>query len=188
MKKFFKWLIIIILFFALAVIFIVPKSLSLVKGGDDPLNNDSDLLVEKISISELDNSYFDLIKIPDVISKDQVTHDAVNDFVFNKTNLSLLTLEQYFKTNRDALNLVTIAASKRTFQDPQYAEVKGYTTDAPIIDLSSWRKAARLSAAKSISLIKTNKDKEAFEEVLKLIKIGYVIQNSQTNTITYLVG
>ena len=86
MKKFFKWLIIIILFFALAVIFIVPKSLSLVKGGDDPLNNDSDLLVEKISISELDNSYFDLIKIPDVISKDQVTHDAVNDFVFNKTN------------------------------------------------------------------------------------------------------
>ena len=68
----------------------------------------------------------------------------------------------------------------------QVPEITGFDTLLPYLSL--WRNIARLKSIRVLSLTKHGKEKEAFDEAMKIIKFGHMTENSHGALVNYLVG
>jgi len=171
------------------LILFLPNILSLFSKDIPPID-DSDLQLKKIEIPREQNAYYDLIKLGgDINEPKNIVHEttAVQDYINGKSWDDNL-IENILSQNTEAFTYFTEATDKPKFQDPNFSDSAKIKPTVIVISLNSWRQASRLSVLKALFLLKQGKDKEAFDEVFKSIKIGQKIQESQCSVIEYLVG
>jgi len=133
---------------------------------DIPPIGDSDLLPSKISISEQDNGYFELIK-------------ALANFKSNETILQ----------NQAALDHFHAAMQRPAFQDPAFSNPETISFETrSLVNLVSIMDLSKLEKLYLLSLTKRGLHHEAITQSLQLIALGQKIQDSLTNLLFYVVG
>lgn len=170
----------------IAVIIFLPSFLNLFAKDIAPIN-DSDLLLKKVSISESENAYFDLIKLDSIIYEPEGKSSVVLDMAAGKT-WDEKVAEEVVSRNTQAFEYFAEAARKPKFQNPAFADPANITPNIVLPSMDTWRRMARLSAIRAMYLAKQGKDKEAMDEALNSVSIGQKIQESQATLIEYLVA
>lgn len=150
---------------------------------DIPPIDDSDLSLKVITVPDNENAYFDLIKLENIVLKDDPTPDMLSGIKWDNKVVSEIVTR-----NLQAYGYFTDAASKPKFQRPEAANPANVTPNLVLTGLSSLRGMSRLSSLKAMYLAKQGKDKEAMEEALNSVIIGQKIEDSQLTLIEYLVA
>jgi len=188
-----KFLAVVIL--VLAVIVIIPSSLSIIKGKDIPPVNDSKLQLQTINIPYEENAFYDLNKLYDMEQHQELINlknipagkQLVSDYL-KSDEWEYEVVQQLLTDNELALQYFSDAAAKGVFQLPEADSQSKISNDMPVTAMNPWRAVSRLSGVKAIWLAKNGNDKEALDEALKSIIVGTAIENSQGLLITHLVG
>lgn len=167
--------------------FVVPFGLNLFWGKDIAPVNDSAMQLSLVQIPEQENAFYDLIKIKDVIDLKNVPSGVnfTSDFL-NSDTWDINQLESLLNDNKLALQYFSDAASKQRFQSPGTADPNNISDE--IIALNAWRLAAKLNSVKATWLFKNNHEEEALAELIKILKVGDMIEKSQIDLMTYLVS
>ncbi len=167
----------------------LPRFLNLFAKDIAPIN-DSDLQLQKISVADSDNAYFDLAKLSGVIYQPEGKLQTIIDMVVGKIWDSQIAEDIVLK-NSQAFAYFTEAARKPKYQNPELADPINITPNTvltSISSISSWRPMARLSAVRAMYLAKQGRDKEALGEALNSVNIGQKIQESQASLIEYFIA
>jgi len=196
------WLKIIIWFFSILFLLVIllfstPYILSFLWGKDSPPPNDQDIMLQSVNIPKEKNGYFDLIKLSDINGGETkkaeikiIIPKDINDMEYlesNRWNNNII--ENLLASNTEALKIFSDAANKPEFQIDTTANPVNIQPNMPVVALNTWRQISRISAIKAIFLMRQGKDVEAFDEVMKIIKIGSDIEKSKNiYLIAYLVG
>ena len=149
LKKIAIFIIGIVAFFFLLFYFL-PNIFSLFSSDIAPID-DSDLRLEKVTVPQNENSYYDLIKIEDVIYIPEGKSDFISDHLAGKIWDEKFVEEILFK-NREALGYFSIAANKQSFQDPAFSDPEKIGVDTVLPSANIWRKIARLSRMRVLFL------------------------------------
>lgn len=186
-----KWKKIVLITISVIVILIVgllslPQFLDLF-AKDIASINDSDLQLQKVSVADSDNAYFDLIKLSGVIYEPKDKSQAIIDMLAGKTWDNQVA-EDVVSKNSQAFIYFAEAARKLKYQNPKSADPAKITSNMVLAPMNSWKQMARLSAIRAMYLAKQGKDKEALDEALNSVIVGQKIQNSQATLIEYLVA
>jgi len=186
-----KWKKIILITIGVVVILIIgllslPRLLNLFAKDIAPIN-DFDLQLQKVSVANNDNAYFDLTKLSGVIYEPKDKSQTILDMVAGK-NWDSQVAEDIVSKNSQAFAYFAEAARKPKYQNPESADPANITPNMVLTPMSSWRQMARLSAIRAIYLAKQGKDKEALDEALNSVSIGQKIQDSQATLFEYLVA
>lgn len=188
-KRRWKKIILIIISLIIVPIIIIsslPYILSFFTKDIPPIDT-SDLQLQKVSIANNDNAYFDLIKLDSIIYEPKDKSQTILDMVAGKTWDNQLAKEIISK-NTQAFKYFNQAANKPKYQNPESADPANITLNTVLNPTKSWRPMARLSAIRAIHLAKQGKDKEALNEVLNSISVSQKIQESQVTLIEYLAA
>lgn len=186
-----KWKKIVLIVAGVVVLLIVgilslPRFLNLFAKDIAPIN-DSDLQLQKVSVANNDNAYFDLTKLSGVIFEPKDKSQTILDMVAGKTWDSQVA-EEIVSKNSQAFAYFAEAARKSKYQNPESSDPTNITPNMVLAPINSWRQMARLSAIRAIYLAKQGKDKEALDEALNSVSVGQKIQESQVTLIEYLVA
>lgn len=186
-----KWKKIVLIIIGVIVLLIIallslPRFLNLFSKDIAPIN-DSDLQLQKVSVADSDNAYFDLTKLGGVIYEPKDKSQVILDMIAGKTWDSQL-VEEIVSKNSQAFVYFTEAARKPKYQNPESADPVNITPAMILPSMGSWRQMARLSVIRALYLAKQGKDKEALDEALNSVNIGQKIQESQGTLIEYLLA
>lgn len=174
------------IFIFAAFIYFFPKIANVLTSDIAP-PDDSDLQLSKVQIANSENSYFDLVKLEGNIVEKIGGKNLIDDIVTNKI-WDQAYVDELLKQNEKVLAYFDQAATKQNFQDPEVADPKNISPNMKIMSMYSAREIAKISSIKAANLTKRGKIQEALDESIKVVKIGYEIQNSQGMLIHYLVG
>lgn len=175
-----------IIILLIVVILSLPRFLNLFAKDIAPID-DSDLQLQKVSVLDKDNSYFDLTKLDNVIYEPKDKSQTILDMVAGKTWDDQVA-EEIVARNTQAFEYFSEATYKPKYQNPESADPANITYDTVLTLTDSWRHMARLSAIRALYLARQGKDKEAFDEALNSVNIGQKIQESQAILIDYLIA
>ncbi len=154
---------------------------------DIPSVDDSDLRLKIITVADIDNAYFDLIKLKKIMYLPREKISSISDMATGKFWDDLLA-EDIISKNTQAFEYFAEAAGKPKFQDPASANPVDITPDTVLPSVSAWRNMALLSAVKALYLEKQGKHKEALDESLVSVRVGQKIQESQSPLIEYITA
>ncbi|MHB8652150.1 MAG: hypothetical protein ACYC8S_03375 [Minisyncoccota bacterium] len=187
-RKWKRWLLVPVLVIILPIfsIWLFPYVAPYFVKDIGPIN-DSDLRLEKVSIPDNENAYFDLIKISNVLYNPEDKKQIIADMADGKVWDEALA-KDIIARNEEALKYFSDAANKPKFQDPIAADPTSLSFDSPMPALTPWLATGKISALKAEYLSKQGKSKEALAEALAPIEVGQKIQQSQGPLIEYLVG
>lgn len=156
--------------------------------------NVDDLKLETINIPQGDNAYYDLLEFGNFpASEPTVT-------IYEHGKLETLTnhingkewdekfVEEIVSKNGKAFAVFDRAATKPKYQDPGTDSPEKIGPNTVLASLNSLRPIAHVDAIRALYLFKQGKEKEGFDEAIKIIDLGQKIQDSQITLIQYLVG
>lgn len=186
-KALFIILGIILILTALFSLFIFLPNILGILPWDIPPIDDSDLRLEKITISQDENAFYDLVKLNDSIYSLKDKRDIILDHLTGKA-WDKEFVEEILSKNKQALKYFTDAANKPKFQDPTLADPEKIYFDQKLPITAFWREISYFSAIKALYLQKQGKNQEAIQEALNSIKVGQKIQESQPYLIEYLIA
>ncbi|MEJ0021956.1 MAG: hypothetical protein WDN47_05315 [Candidatus Doudnabacteria bacterium] len=191
-KKILMILVILIIVIG-AGIYFLPFILTVLHPGDATLIDDSQLTLQKVSVPDADNGFYDLNKITptmiNVPSNDQkIAFDLEYTDFTKPVQWDQHLVDQVLSQNQQALSLFDAAAGKGHVQVPDYANPININPNTAEPPTNTWRSAARLQAIKALSLSAQGKPDEALLEAAKLNKVGYNIINGHNGLIGVLVG
>ncbi len=186
-----KWKKIVLITTGIIVLLIIgllslPRFLNLFAKDIAPIN-DSDLQLQKISVADSDNAYFDLIKLSSVIYEPKDKSQTILDMVAGNAWDDQIA-EDIVSKNSQAFAYFVEAARKPKFQDPASANPENITPNMVLPAMNSWRRMAQFSAIRAMYLARQGKDKEALDEVLNSVSIGQKIQESQAPLVEYFIA
>ncbi len=186
-----KWKKIVLITIGIIVLLIIgllslPRFLNLF-AKDIAFINDPDLQLQKVSVADEDNAYFDLIKFSGVIYEPKDESQTILDMVAGNAWDNQIA-EDIVSKNSQALAYFVEAARKPKYQNPESADPANITPNIILPPMNSWRRMAQFSAIRAIYLARQGKDKEALDEVLNSVNIGQKIQDSQATLIEYFVA
>lgn len=147
---------------------------------DIPSPDDSDLQLPAISISADQNSYYVFREAKDEIYWPQ---DADVD-----KEMDIALENEILQKNEQALEFFEKGITFAVFQQPEYQNPENVTAELSVEGLSHLRKLAQINSLKASSLLGQGKDKEAFDQALKTIKMGQMLEDGQGDLVHYLVG
>jgi hypothetical protein len=166
-------------------IFLLPIMLSLFFGKDISAVDYPDLRLETRLIPENENAFIDLNKIDsDKVTGAQYTSDYFSD----KTEWDQVKVGEIWNQNKVWYGFFDTASTKDKFQSTILEKPEGFSLDRPLVLMNGWRTMSRVSALRAIYLSRQNDNEAAIAEALKSVKIGTMMEQSQADTITYLVG
>lgn len=200
-KKMKLWKKVIISLLLLAVLlgmglYNTPRILNILYPNDSVLNDNSDLMIQKMTISDDDNGFYDLEKISSTTLKipskevDGTLLSFTSEYtdIKNKSLWDQNLVDKVLKDNEDNLKNFYIATSKKYIQVPQLSDPLLISVSTRLPGYNIWRQTAQLAVIKSRSLAFEGKSKEALEEAIKLNKIGSAIIVNPGVMIGGLVG
>ena len=191
------WTFGVLIIIAMILVFVIPKIFSLAWGRDIPVPNDRDLLLSVVNIPKNENSYFDLVKLSDILDgetkKSEIKIEiptSINDMKYLESyDWDNDKIEELLNNNKEALFIYDIASRKPQFQYDFTSDPSNIKFPMPIVSLNPWRQISRISSIKAIYLMKQGNVEEAFSESFKSVIIGHNIESSKNiPLITYLVG
>lgn len=187
MKKYVKYPLIIIgvllgLVFAL---FLGLKIYWTLNGADEPAPDDSDLMPEIKKVPDGDNAYLDLIKIK--INMPERGWEIFNKYK-ERTLWDQAYVENLISKNKENFENFYRAANKTKFQYPPLADQKNYTSSLNLVSINSFKQFSEIVSIEAIYLAKQGKEREALDEINKLLSIAQKIQDSGNTLITNLIS
>ena len=177
--------------FALVIISIVIIFLIYAKinSGDIAKPDDSNLYPSSQILSKEDNAFDDFKKASDgvVFSNDQ--SQSIADLANNK-NWDNSLAKQIVKDNSAALVALKQGSLKKGYQDPILQnDLNKFNSETVLSPLSNVRKLAQISVIESRLFFEQGKKREAFDNTLKTIQLGQMLEDSpRGNLLSYLVG
>lgn len=132
---------------------------------DENLVNDPRLQLQKVSISDSDNAYFDLIS-------------AVK-YYDSKTG---------FENNQKSLELFAQASTRQFYQPPNYMDPEKINFETVLPPLNDFKKLGVLNADYALSLSKLDTSENALKRALQGVRVGFLMENGQGSLLDYLVG
>jgi len=189
-KKVLLWVFGVLVFLGV-IAFNLPRILSLMFPGDAQLVDDSAIRLQKVSVPDADNGFFDLNSITTDMIKlpaDDPNFDLEYTNYASSTPWSQTKVDQVLAENQQVLDLFSQAAGKQFIQIPDYADPSNVDANTQLYPLNVWRQAARLQAIKALSLSWQGKTGEALQEAVKLNEVGHKILDSDSDFIEGLVA
>lgn len=154
---------------------------------DEPFD-DSDLWLSAVEVQEKDNAFYDLNRAIEELDflheKEEMIKEIIKGKGWNK-KLVENTLEQ----NKKALSFFEKGIVLSVLQFPWFQDPEQYTTSTRLPSVGEYRRLADIVALKSLFFFEKREEEKAFDEALKIVKFGELMQNSpRTCAILYLVG
>lgn len=149
--------------------------------------DDSDLRLDTVVVSGSDNAYFDLLKIENIL---QVPPELTEDLsaMARGDEWDPEVAQELIALNDEAFQILSDASRKPRYQDPAFADPR---TISPTMDsglnLGSLRTLVKLSALRALYLHTQGRNAESMTALFEALEVSQNIQNSQLDSITYLV-
>jgi hypothetical protein len=146
---------------------------------DEPRPDDGDLALVRRVVADADNGFFAVdLKEADLYLPEDV-RDACKPF---GKDWSPAVARKVVEKNEAVLARIDEALARKDFQGPPFV----VETKMPY--LLAWRMMADLELARIGLFFADGKEREAFDEALKLVRFGHRIEGGQGPMIHYLVG
>jgi hypothetical protein len=97
-------------------------------------------------------------------------------------------MDDILQKNKPALASFEKGVTLPIFQIPEFQNPKDFSVNSIIPDCSFLRNLVRLNSFQSIHLLKQGREKEAFDQSMKTLKMAQMIQDGQNSLIGYLIG
>lgn len=154
---------------------------------DEPPHDDSDLRLSRIEIPREENTFYPFEKAGERMDWPHKEKDMQD--VLEGEDWDTEFVEEILEKNEEAFYSFDEAANRSKFQIPDFQNPEQFKWDTSLPLMSGWRDVAKLSSIKSLYFFQQGKEKEAFDEAIKIVKIGHMIENSpRPILIQYLVG
>lgn len=172
----------------LGLIIIVPIVLFIFLGKDDLPPDDRDLMLVKIEVPKEENAFYYLKEVGEKLKIPQEKKELFDDTAKGE-KWDIQFVEESINNNQEAFDYFEKAVKLPKFQDPAFANPQVVWAGTPIISLRPTRDIAKLNIIKARYIFNQGKQKEAFDEILKVIEIGQKMENSINGPlIYYLLG
>lgn len=182
-----------------AVAYFLPNILSLLSPGDAPLADESLVRLQKISVPDNDNGFYDFSQIDPCTSDSPTSCKSIitipqgfNDLAYTNyatpVKWDQTAVDAVLQQNQRVFTLFDQAVSKNYFQIPDYEDPANLKTSLKFYPMNSWRVAARLQAIKALSLSYQGHADQALIEAVKINKLGSEIVKGHNDLIGALVG
>ena len=179
-KTLILWIGILLLVGVIVVLMILSK--------DEKSFDDSALILSPIEIDEHDNGFYNFSRAAEkvflTVDNRQILYSMLQGKIWDN-NL----VEQVLMDNEEAIFYFRKAVDYPKFQLPDFQNMALINVDTPLPGLEKWRSVAEVVSLNSLYLFKQGREKEAFDDSVRLIKMGQLIGNSpRPNSIQYLIG
>lgn len=175
-------------FFSLALLlFFVALSYLIVVGRDEAVPSDSDLQPAKLKLSSFDNIYYYLSEASDFSQLSLNDKEYVASF-FKSGDFNIVKAQDLVIKNKDFLNAFRKATGFSKYQDPSLADWEQLWAGSPSENRARFKEAADFYLFSCAELFYQGKEKEALDEVLKVVKIAKSIQTASGTIKNYQLG
>lgn len=185
--------------------------LNTVFGRDELPPEDRDLLLSKVEISTKENALYHFLPYYDSLSKERILayywpeakeklkeskeiywptnqRERIEEIINGKEWDEKLT-KDIVEKNQESFEDFEKFIQSPYFQNPVHRDPASFGIDLPFLPFNQYPTFAKLSLLRSIYLFKQNKEKEAFDETIKVIKMGQLLEDSPIPSMSeYLVG
>jgi hypothetical protein len=152
---------------------------------DIPPVNDSYLRLSKIEIPKSENAFYEFMRAHDE-SRLPADTKVLSDLLKNRDYKAIGVI---LKQNERVFPIIEKALKLPVFQSPQLQDPSKVNFNTKFSEYTKLRKLAHLCIVKADYLFEKGKEKEAFDWILKGMKIGQMIEESpRPLLVTYLVG
>lgn len=182
-----RFLLTLLLILGILIIGLIGGFLYLAK--DELSPRDDDLRLSRVEIPEQENAFYPLDQAIKQMywPKEKTEIDLIKNIIKGQ-EWNPEFVQGLLEKNKESFSFLEKDYTLLKFQDPQLMEPEKITLDTPLTNVGGYRDIARLNLVKSLSLFKQGKEKESFDEVIKTIKLGQLVENSQGGFIHYLIG
>lgn len=146
---------------------------------DIPNPKDNDLQLQTLNVPKQDNAYYVFLEAKDKI---YLPEDKL------AKSLDDALAQEILQKNEQALALLDKGVVLSVYQQPEFQNPKDYNASQVVTSVSFLRNLAQVNSIKALVLQSQGKEKEAFDQSLKTIKMAQMIQDSQGTLINYLIG
>jgi hypothetical protein len=147
----------------------------------------SEFHLEKIIISEEENSYYDLMKIEGPIYDYEEEYDLIMDHLNGKI-WDEEFVEEILSRNEQNFIHFDSATKKPKYQNPYFADMSELESNIDVVfpPIGHIREMSRLSSIKALRLARLGRDGEALDQAFYSIRIGKNINASRASLIAHL--
>lgn len=148
--------------------------------GDVPNPNDSDLRLQTITVPRDQNSFdiFREAKDKTYWPQEEITRNGINED-FSKKIL---------QNNEQSLSIFERGVAMSIFQIPELQDPQNYRSDTAASSVAFLRNLAKVNSLKAENIFEQGRQKEAFDQVMKTMKMGQMLEDGQNGTAGYLTG
>lgn len=154
---------------------------------DIPSPNDADLQLSAVNIPKENNALFALSEINDKVYWPTGQDDKLNNILSGKDWDDSLA-NDILQKNQQTLNSFEKGVALPVFQLPELQNRKDFNANTIISGMSSLRNLAKVNSIQALSLFKQGKEKEAFDQSIKTVKMAQMVQDGQNGLVGYLIG
>ncbi len=150
--------------------------------------DDSDLQLQTINIPKEQNAYYDFVEVKDVNFM-LTGQDAEIDKILLGEAWNESLVNEVLQKNQQALAFFEKGVGRTYFQLPAFQNPTEYESGIISgINFSSLRSLARINSLQALLLLKQGREKEAFDQAMKTMKMAQMILDGQNGLAGYLVG
>ncbi len=150
---------------------------------DEPPPNDADLRITWVDIPDEENAVYHFGLAAEKLWCPEENEELIWDMLEDEAKWDTAFVEELIDNNR-----ATFADLERGLACFQSQLPERTWSDLVLPKLSRWRQVARLASLRASFLQRSGKEKEAFDEAMKIVKLGHMIIGSKGGLIHYLTG
>ena len=152
-------------------------------GADEQPPQDNDLRIAYLNIPEKENAFYFFNQAAGKIILDKNDQEKMLAIIKDGKQYDVEFVNELLNRNKEVFDYIDMGLQCAQFQVPL---ITGFDTGLPY--LSPWRKIARIRSMRALYFLKEGREKQAFDEAVKIIEFGYMIEDSHGAIVNYLVG
>ena len=145
----------------------------------------ADLKVEQVVLEDQENAYFDLKELEGAIVEPD---GALLEKHLNGELWEPSFVEETLDSNHELFEILDRASQKEGVQEPGFADISSLSFEKAAPTVTSMPSAARISALAALSLQQEGKETQAFEEILRTLKVVRMFQEAQGTMVHQVVA
>ena len=154
---------------------------------DIPNPDDSNLQLQTLNVSKDKNAYYAFSETNEKVYWPTGQDDKLLNILAGK-DWDDSIVNEILQKNQQTLGSLEKGVVLPVFQQPELQDPKNYNANLIITSLGSLRNLAKVNSIQTLSLLKQGKEKEAFDQSMKTVKMAQMVEDAQGSLIGYLVG
>lgn len=150
--------------------------------------NDSALSLGKVSVSESENAYFDLVKAEKLFKESSMNGEQISSMLAGETSWDDQKAREWVSMNQGALAQFKVVANKKAFQDPAAADPALIGPETLLPNYGVWRRLAQVSTMQALVLMHEGKNKAAMDSAFDVVHVAELMERSQMSLLGYLAA